>query len=108
LLEEPYSFSADIFSLGCVMLELYHSEEIFKGSSSIDQLFKLYEFIDNFDSWPAGCNKMNQFGIQVRPGNKRAAILSKLQSEDAFNPYQRIRAQDILRHKYFNNVCLPV
>jgi serine/threonine protein kinase len=99
------------------MLELYHSEEIFKGSSSIDQLFKLYEFIDNFDSWPAGCNKMNQFGIQVRPGNKRAAILSKLQSEDArdlvcqmmtFNPYQRIRAQDILRHKYFNNVCLPV
>jgi protein kinase len=45
LLEEPYSFSADIFSLGCVMLELYHSEEVFKGSSSIDQLFKFHEFI---------------------------------------------------------------
>lgn len=25
LLGEPYSFSADVFSLGCVMLELYHS-----------------------------------------------------------------------------------
>lgn len=59
---------------------------------------------------------MLQLGIQLnRPGSRRAAVLCCL-PEDAkdlvvrmltFNPYQRIRAQDIIRHRYFKNVQLP-
>jgi hypothetical protein len=55
LIGEPYSFSADVFSLGCVLLELYHVAEVFQGSSSLDQIYKLGEFMDDLDCWPAGC-----------------------------------------------------
>lgn len=82
----------------------------------MDQLYKLGEFLNDLDSWQAGYQKMLKLGIQLnRPGSKRAAILSKL-PDDAkelalsmllFNPMQRIRAQDLLRHRYFKNVQLP-
>lgn len=117
LLRLPYSFSSDIFGLGCVMLELYHSEEIFRGASTLDQIYQISDFIDDFDKWPDGLQKIRSLGLQLkRPGWKKAQILSKIPSTLGrelacqmltFNPYKRIRTQDILRHPYFKDVILP-
>lgn len=41
--ERSYDFGVDIWSLGCILAELYIRKPIFPGSTDIDQLSKIFE-----------------------------------------------------------------
>ena len=45
LRKEPYSFSCDLWSLGCILIELYIGVPIFPGESESEQLSLLMEVI---------------------------------------------------------------
>ncbi len=39
-----YTTAVDIWSLGCIMAELYTDEPLFPGDSEIDELFKIFQY----------------------------------------------------------------
>ena len=45
ILNLPYGLNIDVFSLGCVMLELYLGYEAFPGKDAVDQLNKVFSVI---------------------------------------------------------------
>lgn len=45
LLGTPYSFPIDMWSLGCVLVELYTARPLFPGRDSIEQLYKIMEVL---------------------------------------------------------------
>ncbi|KAI3384289.1 hypothetical protein SNEBB_005048 [Seison nebaliae] len=48
LLNAPYSFPVDIWSIGCILAEMSNGEPLFKGESDIDQIYKIQCRIGNF------------------------------------------------------------
>ena len=61
----PYGLPVDVFALGCVMLELYNGVEVFRGSSAIDQLYKVCEVLGNFGDWKEGNKRLQEIGVKV-------------------------------------------
>lgn len=60
-----YNSPTDIFSLGCIMAELYLLTPIFCGNSEIDQIHKICSVIGTPDinSWPEGLKLAARNGI---------------------------------------------
>lgn len=41
----PYSIAIDIWSLGCIIVELFLGLPIFPGNSEYDQLYKIFDIL---------------------------------------------------------------
>lgn len=54
LLHSTYSTSVDIWSLGCILAELYNRRPLFTGQSDVDQLFKIFDILGlpSEQEWP--------------------------------------------------------
>lgn len=44
--DQKYSFSVDMWSLGCVLAEMIMKQPIFKGRSELDVLCKIFEIME--------------------------------------------------------------
>lgn len=42
LLHSSYATAVDIWSVGCIMAELYNRKPLFEGKSDVDQLHKIF------------------------------------------------------------------
>lgn len=42
LLQSNYATPVDIWSIGCIMAELYNRKPLFEGKSEVDQLHKIF------------------------------------------------------------------
>nr|CAI5831600.1 unnamed protein product [Callosobruchus analis] len=82
LLGLPYATPVDIWSVGCILVELYSLKPLFCGTSEGDQLSKIFR-IDEIS--PNICETAYDL------------IMSML----AFNPSKRITALGALNHKFF-------
>ena len=54
LLGNPdYSTAIDVWSIGCIMAELYNSQPLFQGDCEIGQLYKIFQYGPTLtvDSW---------------------------------------------------------
>lgn len=109
-----YGKEADIFNLGCLMVELYNGKPAFQASSSdvthILQLAKLlgtHQFEDwsNAHKWLSSqgiyFNKQKPMNLQtVVPDASHEALLL-LTELLRVDPERRIKARDITRHPFF-------
>ncbi|KAE8661729.1 Cyclin-dependent kinase G-2 [Hibiscus syriacus] len=93
---KKYSTAVDMWSVGCIMAELLAKEPLFKGTSEIDQLHKIYDTLSvpNEKVWP---------GFSELPGAK--ANYSK-QLLLTYDPEKRITADDALNHDWFRELPL--
>ncbi|XP_064465676.1 cyclin-dependent kinase 1-like [Ornithodoros turicata] len=113
LLGSPrYSIPIDIWSIGCIFVEMYNKKPLFHGDSEIDQLFRIFRTLGTptEDTWPgvAGLRdykptfpswKDNILGSMVTDMDSEAIDLLKKML--TYDPAKRISARDALEHPYF-------
>ncbi|KAG8365255.1 hypothetical protein BUALT_Bualt18G0085200 [Buddleja alternifolia] len=106
-----YSSAIDMLSVGCIMAELVLKEVLFKGGSEIDQLSKIHRILGspNHDVASSSSSQLNLLRRMILGDTscRRAPelltelgfdLLSKLL---AYDPNERITAEDALRHGWF-------
>ncbi|XP_064632614.1 mitogen-activated protein kinase 12-like [Lineus longissimus] len=108
-----YTESVDIWSVGCIMAELYTGRALFKGTDSLDQLKKIIKF----------CGKPSREFIESMSRDAREYLLKLpdhpmtdfkshfhmcspnavdvLEKMLEIDPERRISAAEALRHEYF-------
>ncbi|ORY07446.1 Pkinase-domain-containing protein [Basidiobolus meristosporus CBS 931.73] len=111
-----YGAEVDIWSVGCIMMELFMRKPVFQGSDEITQLEQIYRIMGapNKADWPSVV-ELPWFGL-VRPkdksGKKFKDYFKKIMTPAALdlaerllsmNPAKRPTAQDALSHPYFTS-----
>ncbi|XP_022738343.1 cyclin-dependent kinase G-2-like isoform X2 [Durio zibethinus] len=129
---KKYSTAVDMWSVGCIMAELLAKEPLFKGTSEIDQLRKIFDTLGNpsekiwagFSELPgAKANYSKQpYNLLRRKFPAASFIGSPVLSDTGFDllnrlltydpekfllSVQRITADDALNHDWFRELPLP-
>ncbi|KAK8994035.1 hypothetical protein V6N11_008242 [Hibiscus sabdariffa] len=123
---KKYSTAVDMWSVGCIMAELLAKEPLFKGTSEIDQLRKIFDTlgVPNVKIWPgfselpgAKANYSKQQYNSLRKKYPAASFTGSAVLSDAgfdllsrlltYDPEKRITADDALNHDWFQELPLP-
>ncbi|ORZ41647.1 phospho-Cdk2 in complex with cyclin B [Catenaria anguillulae PL171] len=109
-----YSFAVDIWSAGCILLEMLTGKAVFPGDSEIDQLFKIFQLRGTPDPrvWKEVAD-MPDFQIEfpqwrgkplesVVP-NPPEYALHLIENMLAYDPNLRYNAHQALAHPYFQD-----
>ncbi|KAK8537688.1 hypothetical protein V6N12_043839 [Hibiscus sabdariffa] len=123
---KKYSTAVDMWSVGCIMAELLAKEPLFKGTSEIDQLRKIFDTlgVPNEKIWPgfselpgAKANYSKQPFNSLRKKFPAASFTGSAVLSDAgfdllnrlltYDPEKRITAGDALNHDWFRELPLP-
>lgn len=111
LLGQPYATPVDIWSIGCIIVELYTLNPLFSGSNESDQLTKIFRILGkpSEEEWPEEnvSIKWSTFNVtqertvkDICPNiceNAYDLIMNML----TFDGTKRITALDALKHPYF-------
>jgi len=110
LLHCSYATAVDIWSIGCIMAELYNRKPLFEGKSDIDQLHKIFSVIGTppQSDWPANVSlprssfpRYPPFSLaELIPEMCESGILL-LKQMLTFSPQKRTGAIEALQHEYF-------
>jgi len=107
-----YTYASDIWSVGCILAEIWGRRTLFPGDSEIDQLHRIFRVCGTpgEDVW-AGCSLLPNYRgtfpswdaqpwMSVAPvlGEKGCDLLGQLL---VFEPSERIDAKDALHHPFF-------
>lgn len=115
-----YSSSIDVWSVGCVMAELYTGRPLFPGKNSVDQLAKIVKVFGGPDGAelaamgqdPRRFRHVQQADQEARRLGLRTALGPHV-PEDAldlmfgmlqYDPSRRLTASDALKHYYFSTM----
>lgn len=122
---EDYSFGVDIWSVGCIMGELFLYDPLFTGSDELDQLMKIFAILGspNERIWPEVLNMpvvakgviniereckrfpFNILGDQLRDLCQEG--LDLLNALLTYSPSIRITARDAVHHTFFYVMPYP-
>ena len=60
LLHSSYATAVDIWSIGCIMAELYNRKPLFEGKSEVDQLNRIFRWVLNCHTLHSKNKRANQ------------------------------------------------
>lgn len=110
-----YSVGIDIWSVGCIVAEMFTRTPLFQGDSELDQIYSIFEILgtptneiwpeftdlpeykDTFRKWP----KKNLADV-VKGADPRAIDL--IEKMLTYDPARRITAKEALSHPYFDDL----
>lgn len=116
-----YSTAVDMWSLGCIMAELYAGtgKPFLDGTSELEQIDKMCEVLGSPSEkkWP-GLNRLEisrKLTFPNQPLNKLRQFIPSLDDEAfllvslllRYNPETRISAKEAIAHAYFRTAPLP-
>ncbi|XP_060521364.1 cyclin-dependent kinase 4 [Cylas formicarius] len=111
LLGLSYATPVDIWSVGCIIMELYSLKPLFCGKSENEQLGEIFKILGkpSQDEWPEDSTaiKWNSFDINSKISIKMIApnicenAYNLIMSMLVFQPTKRITALQALNHQYF-------
>lgn len=111
---QNYGFAIDVWSVGCILAELYNQEPFFQGENYVDQLKVIFSVIGTPTDEDLDCihneealNFVNK--LTKRPPMKLKKLVPKaskealdlLQNMLMFNPSKRISVDVALKHPFF-------
>eukprot|EP00347_Sterkiella_histriomuscorum_P023085 403336010 len=112
-----YTQAVDMFSLGCLMLELYLGIPAFPGLSESDQLVKIFSVLGTptQSQWPEGYRLGESMGLKFSQiaSTPLSQLIKREASDDAielmlgmlkYDANQRFTASQCLNHPYFREV----
>ena len=108
-----YTYKIDIFSMGCIMAELFLMGPLFSGTSEIDQLTKICSLLGtpSHKDWPEFFTLAQKLKIQLPEcqqksfyvffNNASNEAIDLLQKMLVFNPQKRWNCGELLNHPFF-------
>lgn len=112
---KTYSTPVDIWSAGCIFVEMVRRKALFPGDSEIDMLFRIFQLFGtpSEERWP-GVSALPDFK-RTFPNWRARPIAQLLPDLDPlgldlfmrmmeYNPAARVSAKDALRHPYFEDL----
>ncbi|XP_066601170.1 cyclin-dependent kinase 4 [Prorops nasuta] len=110
LLGCSYATPVDLWSVGCIIAELYKLEPLFPGSSEGDQLDRIFQLIGTPSQaeWPENVS-LSWTAFPYRHARSLRATIADLSEHAldliskilAFDPHSRLSATQALAHEYF-------
>lgn len=114
LLRSNYTSSVDIWSLGCILAELYLYRPLFAGDSDVNQLMKIFEILglpSEADWPPDSCVPLHSIKSDPKYNTSTYCLRQHVPSIDElgydllrklldFNTSRRITARDALSHPF--------
>ncbi|KAA1083925.1 hypothetical protein PGT21_011800 [Puccinia graminis f. sp. tritici] len=117
---ESYTTAIDLWSIGCIFAELILREPLFPGAGEIDQIGKIFKTLGRptEEIWPGlkllpNASKFDLNAIQPYSTLRQKfryvteAGIDLMNKLLAYDPLQRISADEALKHPYFNETPLP-
>ncbi|XP_020632829.1 cyclin-dependent kinase 6-like [Orbicella faveolata] len=110
LLHSSYATAVDIWSVGCIMAELYNRKPLFEGKSDVDQLHKIFSIIGtpSQSDWPSSVSlprssfpRYVSFSLAELVPEMCSSGTHLLKQMLIFSPQRRIGAIAALQHEYF-------
>ena len=116
LLGSPsYSTAIDIWSLGCIFVELVTKTPLFTGDSELDQIYRIFKILGtpSQEEWPELKTFKNyQSMIPSYPRKQLKESIADLSLNEAgidllsrmliYDPAKRITAKSALEHPFFS------
>ncbi|KRX00765.1 Protein kinase-like domain [Pseudocohnilembus persalinus] len=115
--QKQYSLGVDIWSLGCIFVEMVEKRPLFMGDSEIDQIFKIFQYhgtpTPQNNIWP-GVFELRDFKPSF-PRFKGTTPEQHFKNFDKngldlvhrmiqLDPVRRISVKEALQHPYFNDL----
>lgn len=113
--EKKYSPSVDMWSLGCIFVEMATNRPLFPGDSEIDELYKIFRVLGtpNESLWP-GVTSLPDYSSSF-PQWRTQSFAQHASTLDAdgldilakmvqYEPGRRVTAKDAMLHPYFNDI----
>lgn len=111
--QDRYGVEIDIWSIGCVIAEMFLGEPIFCGKNSKDQFLKIMHVLGTPSQ--AEINGMCENVTANLPAIKGIGLAKKLQNADpllidllskvlVYDPEKRLRPFELLAHPYFDDL----
>ncbi|KAL1501176.1 hypothetical protein ABEB36_006556 [Hypothenemus hampei] len=111
LLGLSYATPVDIWSIGCIIVELYTRTPLFAGKSEKEQFGEILRVLGKppKDEWPeknapikwSAFNVTERLDLKTIAPNMCDTVLDLVMKMLTFDPNKRITALDALSHKYF-------
>lgn len=112
---KTYSTPVDIWSIGCIFVEMINHRPLFPGDSEIDELYKIFMKLGTPDEavWPGVRNlpdwketfpKWRPSTMQQICPNLEPLGLDLLGRMLSYDPQLRITAKQALQHAYFHDI----
>lgn len=113
-----YSCAIDVWSMGCVMAELYIGQPLFPGESGVDQLVEVIKVLGTptAEEIKAMNENYTDFRFPVIKANPWTKVFSPFTPEDAislisklltYKPTIRFSPLDAMAHEYFDDIRSP-
>ncbi len=111
--EECYGHEIDVWSMGCVIAEMFIGEPIFTGKNSKDQFVKIMTVLgtptpeDIAAMHPTIQTNLPQIkptGLKKRFKNPDPLMLDLLSNILVYNPKKRLKPFEVLAHPYFDEL----
>ncbi|KAK2954222.1 putative Cyclin-dependent kinase 3 [Blattamonas nauphoetae] len=114
---DKYDTSADLWSCGCIIAELFLGRPLFEGDSEIDQLYKIFSILGTPTQelwkgltscryWREEFPKWSQPRLAEILEDVEPSLLDIVQNLLLYNPQNRLTALDALSHPFFDEFAV--
>jgi serine/threonine protein kinase len=116
---EFYSIGVDVWSVGCIIAEMFARRPLFPGDSEIDQLHQIFRILGTptEDRWP-GVSELPGFKKTFQKWNRRPLSevipgadplgIDLIEKMLEYDPVKRISAKRALDHPYIDDLTASV